>query len=53
VFENGVLRRMLGPKREEVAGGCRKLHNEEIHNFYTSPNITTVIKSRGWDGWDM
>jgi hypothetical protein len=34
VFENMVLRRTFGPKREEVAGGWRKLHNEELHNFY-------------------
>jgi hypothetical protein len=35
-FENRVLRRILGPKREEVAVGWRRLHNEELHNFYTS-----------------
>jgi hypothetical protein len=46
VFENRVLRRIFGPKREEVAGGWRWLHNEELHNLYTSPNITRVIKSR-------
>jgi hypothetical protein len=38
-FENRVLRRIFGPKREEVAGGWRRLHNEELHNLYTSPNI--------------
>jgi hypothetical protein len=38
VFENKVLRRIFGPKREEVTGGMRKLHNEELHNFYFSPN---------------
>jgi hypothetical protein len=41
-----VLRRIFGPKREEVAGGWRRLHNEELHNLYTSPNIIRVIKSR-------
>jgi hypothetical protein len=44
--ENRVLRRVLGPKREEVVGGWRRLHNEEIHNLYASPNIIRVIKSR-------
>jgi hypothetical protein len=44
VFENRVLRRIFGSKRDEVAGGCRKLHNEVVHNFYSSPNIITVIK---------
>jgi hypothetical protein len=34
VFENRVLRRIFGPKRDEVTGGCRKLHNEELHNLY-------------------
>jgi hypothetical protein len=38
VFENRVLRRIFGPKRDEVLGGCRKLHNEELHNLYSSPN---------------
>jgi hypothetical protein len=45
VFKNRVLRRILGPKRDEVIGGWRKLHNEELHNFYCSP-IITRIKSR-------
>jgi hypothetical protein len=44
--ENRVLRRMFGPKREEVAGGWRTLQTEEFHNVYASPNITRVIKSR-------
>jgi hypothetical protein len=44
VFENRVLRRIFGPKREEMAGGWRKLHNEEFRNLYTSPNITGAIK---------
>jgi hypothetical protein len=41
-----VLRRMYGPKREEVVGGWRRLHNEELHNLYALP-IIRVIKSRG------
>jgi hypothetical protein len=41
-----VLRRIFGPKRDEVTGGWRKLHNEELHNLYSSPNIIRVIKSR-------
>jgi len=39
-----VLKRIFGPKREEVEGGWRRLHNEELHNFYASPNIIRVIK---------
>jgi hypothetical protein len=46
VFENGVLRRILGPKRDEVMGEWRKLHNEELHNFYSSPDIIRQVKSR-------
>jgi hypothetical protein len=46
VFENRVLRRIFGPKREEVAGGWRRLHNEEFHNLYVSRNIMRVIRSR-------
>jgi hypothetical protein len=45
VFENRVLRRMSAPKREEVAGGRRTLHNEELHNLYASPNVIRVIRS--------
>jgi hypothetical protein len=44
VFENRVLRRIFGPKREEVVGGWRKLHNEELHNLSTSLDIIRVIK---------
>jgi hypothetical protein len=40
VFENRVLRRIFGPKRDEVAGGWRKLHNEELLDLYYAPNIT-------------
>jgi hypothetical protein len=46
VFENRVLRRIFGPKRNGVTGGWRKLHNEELHNLYSSPSIIRVIKSR-------
>jgi hypothetical protein len=46
VFENRVLRRIFGPKRDEVTGGLRKLHNEELHDLYSSPSIITMIKSR-------
>jgi hypothetical protein len=46
VFENRVLRRIFGIKREEMAGGWRRLHNEELHNLYASPTITRVMKSR-------
>jgi hypothetical protein len=46
VFENWVLGRIFGPKREEVARGWRRLHNEELYNLCTSPNIMKVIKSR-------
>jgi hypothetical protein len=46
VFENKVLRKIFGPKRDEVTGGWRKLHNEELHDFYSSPSIIRIIKSR-------
>jgi hypothetical protein len=41
-----VLRRIFGSKRDEVAGGWRKLHNEELHGLYSSPSIVRVIKAR-------
>jgi hypothetical protein len=41
-----VLRRIFGPKRDEVTGDWRKLHNEELHNLYSSPSIIRIIKSR-------
>jgi hypothetical protein len=41
-----VLRRIFGPNRDEVIGGWRKLHNEQLHNLYGSPSITRIIKSR-------
>jgi len=46
VFENRVLRRVFGPKRDEVTGEWRKLHNEERNDLYCSPNIVRLIKSR-------
>jgi len=52
VFENRVLRKTLGPRRDEVTGEWRRLHNEELNDLYCSPNIVRVIKSRrmGWAG---
>jgi hypothetical protein len=44
VFENRVLRRMFGSKREDVAEGWRRLHDEELHKLYASPNFVTEIK---------
>jgi hypothetical protein len=46
VCENRVLRGIFGPKREEVVGGWRRLHNKELHNVCASPSIIRVIKSR-------
>ena len=46
MFENRVLRRVFGPKRDEVTGEWRKLHNEEISDLYSLPNILRVVKSR-------
>jgi hypothetical protein len=46
VFENRVLRRIFGPKRDEVTGEWRKLHNEEIRDLYSSPSIIRIIKLR-------
>jgi hypothetical protein len=46
VFENRVLRRIFGPKRDEVTGEWRKLHNEELRHFYSSTSIIRIIKSR-------
>ena len=53
VSENRVLRRVFGPKRDEVTGEWRKLHNEELNDLYCSPNIVRVIKSRKRDGRGM
>jgi hypothetical protein len=46
VFENRALRRMFRPKRDEVTGDWRKLHNEGLHNLYTSPSIIRMMNSR-------
>jgi hypothetical protein len=46
VFENRVLRRIFGPKRDEGSGGWRKLHKEELHDLYSSPSILRIMKSR-------
>jgi hypothetical protein len=46
VFENMVLRKVFGPKRDEVTGECRKLYNEELNDLYSLPNILRVVKSR-------
>jgi hypothetical protein len=53
MFENRVLRRIFGPKRDEVIEGWRKLDNEELHNLYCSPSIIRIIKSRRmrWAGY--
>jgi hypothetical protein len=52
MFDNRVVIRMFGPKGEELAGGCRGLRNEELHNLYTSTNIIRAIRSRRmrWTG---
>jgi hypothetical protein len=47
MFENRVLRRIFGPKRDEVTGGWRKLQNEELHNLYSSPSIIRMICQEG------
>jgi hypothetical protein len=46
VFENRVLRRIFGPRRDEVTEEWRKLHNEELHDLYSSPSIIRIIMSR-------
>jgi hypothetical protein len=52
IFENRVQRRTFGPKRNEMAEGWTKLHNEELHDLYSSPSIIRIIKSRSmrWAG---
>jgi hypothetical protein len=46
VFESRVLRRIFGPKKDEVTGGWRRLHNKEVYALYSSPNVIRLIKSR-------
>jgi hypothetical protein len=46
VFENRVLRKIFGPKRQEVMEGCRRMHNEKLHNLYALPDIIRLIESR-------
>ena len=46
MFENSVLKRIFGPKRDGVTGEWRKLHNEKLNDLYSSPNIVRLIKSR-------
>jgi hypothetical protein len=46
VFQDRVLKRIFGPKRDKVTGGWKKLHNKELHNLYSTPNIIRMIKSR-------
>jgi hypothetical protein len=46
VFENRVLRRIFGPRRDEVIGGWKKLHKKKLHNFNFSPHIIRMMKSR-------
>jgi hypothetical protein len=51
VFENRVLRRIFGPRRDEVTGEWEKLHSEELYDLYSSPSIIRIMKSRiGWAG---
>jgi hypothetical protein len=50
VSENRVLRRIFGPKRDEVTGDWRKLHNEELHNLYSSPNRMMKSRRMRWQG---
>jgi hypothetical protein len=53
VLENRVLRRIFGPKRDEVTGGSRKRHNDELHTLYFSPSIIRIMPSRRvrWAGY--
>jgi hypothetical protein len=52
IFENKVLRRIFGPKKDEIIEGWRELHNKELHNLCSSPNIIRIIRSRRmrWEG---
>ena len=51
VFDNRALKRIFGPKRDEVTRECRKLHNEELNNLYCSPSIVRMINQEECDGW--
>jgi hypothetical protein len=53
MFENRVLSRIFGPKRDKVTGEWRRLHNEELNDLYSSPNIIQVVKSEEWGGQAM
>jgi hypothetical protein len=53
VFENRVLRGIFGPKRDGVTGEWRRLHNEELYDLYSSPNIIRVVKSRRRWAWHV
>jgi hypothetical protein len=53
MFENRVLRRIFGPNRDEVKGGWRKLHNEELRDLYSSPSIIRIMKLKRKDGRGM
>ena len=53
MFENMVLRKIIEPRKDEVTGEWRRLHNEELNDLYSSPNIVRVIKSRRKDGLGM
>jgi hypothetical protein len=53
LFEKRVLRRIFGPKRDEMVGGWRKLHNEELHNLYSSPNIIRMVNQGVRSGPDI
>jgi hypothetical protein len=51
MFEDSVLRRIFGPKRDEVTGDWKKLHNEELHNLYSLPSIIRIMQRRmTWEG---
>jgi hypothetical protein len=53
VFQNRAFSRIFGSKMDEVTGGWRKLHNDELHNLYSSPSIVTIIKSERMSGRAM
>jgi hypothetical protein len=53
VFQNGAMKRIFESKGQEMVGGCRRLHSEELHNLYASPNIIRVINKGRCDGRGM